>query len=227
MITPVNVHRFVANEIGYIALGGAEGVMFISFVQTSDQVKQVLATRSFDSSYVALNRLTYFNLPVIVYQTEPSNLTYLISVSDLEYIHVFVQKFDKSVGALTISDIGLVPPAPKSLTLPPNSDIGLEPPAQSKITVLSAPDLINDDPVTVDIPSMELTNLQPLLNVLFVVIVFEVPNVTQLTISVVSSFSSNKSSGFGFEQTSSLAKVSLLLQQLLKSTSSVSILNII
>ncbi|KAA6365309.1 MAG: hypothetical protein EZS28_039162, partial [Streblomastix strix] len=43
--------------------------------------------------------------------------------------------------------------------LPPNSDIGFVSPAPSNTTVSSAPDLTKDDPVTVDVPSIELTNL--------------------------------------------------------------------
>ncbi|KAA6394715.1 MAG: hypothetical protein EZS28_009758 [Streblomastix strix] len=134
---------------------------FVSFESISDIVKQVLATGSHVSSYVQPNGLTYFNLPVIVYQIEPSKVTFLLYVSVFEYVYVFVQQSDKSVG------------------VPANSEIGLVPPAPSNTTVSSAPDLTNDAPVTVAIPSIELTNLQALLKILFAVIVYEVPQVIQ------------------------------------------------
>ncbi|KAA6324928.1 MAG: hypothetical protein EZS28_054131 [Streblomastix strix] len=68
-----------------------------------------------------------------------------------------------------------------SILAPPllNSDNGLVAPAPSNTTVSPAQDLTNYVLVIVAIPSMQLTNLQALLNVLFAVIVYEVPKVIQ------------------------------------------------
>ncbi|KAA6403851.1 MAG: hypothetical protein EZS28_000616 [Streblomastix strix] len=173
-----------------------EPILEDNFASISEIVKQVLVTGSYVSSYVAPNGLTYFNLPVIVYQIEPQILEQLLSISVLEYVSNLLQLFDKSVGALS------------------NPDIGLVSRAQRKSTVLSALDLIDDDPVTVDIPSMELTNLQLLLNAVFAVIVYEVLNVAELARSVVPNLSSNNSPVFVF------------VQQLLQSVSSISIKDI-
>ncbi|KAA6359731.1 MAG: hypothetical protein EZS28_044743, partial [Streblomastix strix] len=106
---------------------------FNSFESTSDIVKQVLATGSYFSSYIQPNGLTYFNLSVIVYQIEPSNLTCFLSVSAFKYVYVFVQQSDKSV------------------VVPANSEIGLIPPAPSNTMLSFIPDLTNNDPDNQDI----------------------------------------------------------------------------
>ncbi|KAA6372425.1 MAG: hypothetical protein EZS28_032048 [Streblomastix strix] len=134
---------------------------FVSFESTADIVKYVLATGSYVSSYVAQNGFTYFSLPVIFHQIESSNFTYLLSMSVFEYDYIFVQQFDNSVGVLANSKIGLILSAPSNTKLSP------------------AHELINDDPVIVAIPSIQLTNLQLLLNILFAFIDYAVPKVIQ------------------------------------------------
>ncbi|KAA6363843.1 MAG: hypothetical protein EZS28_040630, partial [Streblomastix strix] len=160
-----------------IALVGTDASNNLSSIYTFDiyiQQKQIINPNKFKQqqaeaafSFNPKTRKTYLLNPTIIY-CMTSNISITANMSDEQL---------KPVAVILIA----TQPVKSSILAPPllNSDNGLVPPAPSNTTVSSAPDLTNDEPVMVPIPSIELTNLQALLNVLFAVIVYEVPNVIQ------------------------------------------------